>query len=82
MHITPKEFQDYIMADKSYVEAVCQSQGVGLYHVAENTEDFPSKGLMYYFTDKLQGLGGFSIEGIKSSLEEKVEDQEKLTAGD
>ncbi len=74
MLISKKEFIRYLKADSPYVEAFCRSQGVSLWRVDENTEDFPPQGLMYYFTDD---LGGYTINAIKGSLEEILDDSNK-----
>ena len=53
--------------DHYYVEAFCHKYGTKIVDILPNTEDFPPRGLMYVFDNQ---LGGFSIEGIKNSLED------------
>ena len=54
--------------DCLYVEAFCQKYGAKVAGIFPNNEDFPPQGLIYVFDNQ---LGGFSIEGIKNSLEEE-----------
>lgn len=55
--------------DRLYVETFCQKYKTQVVGISLNTEDFPPQGLMYVFDNQ---LGGFSIEGIKNSLEDKI----------
>ncbi len=64
-----KDFVLYLLDDRLYLEAYCQKYKTEVIDVSPNTEDFPPQGLMYVFDNQ---LGGFSREGIKNSLEEKI----------
>jgi len=64
------DFILYLLQDQLYVEAFCQKYDTQMIDVFPNNEDFPPQGLMYVFNNQ---LGGFSIEGIKNSLEDKLE---------
>jgi len=55
--------------DQFYLEAFCLKYKAQVVDVFPNTEDYPPQGLMYVFNNQ---QGGFSIEGIKNSLEDKV----------
>ena len=55
--------------DRLYVEAFCQKYDTDVVNVFPNNEDHPPQGLMYVFDNQ---LGGFSIAGIKASLEETI----------
>ena len=58
--------------DRLYVEGFCQRYKTRVVDIFPNTEDFPPRGLMYVFDNQ---LGGFSIEGIKNSLEDKISEE-------
>lgn len=59
--------------DTPYLNRFMAKYNVSLTDIRENDEYFPPEGLMYYFND---GLGGYSIEGIKNSLADLFLDQE------
>ncbi len=65
----------FIKQDCLYVGAFCQKYGARVVGIFPNNEDFPPQGLMYVFDNQ---LGGFSIEGIKNSLEEESLDDKIL----
>ncbi len=58
--------------DKIYLEIFCYSRKTHLVDFFPNNEEFPPQGLTYVFSD---GLGGFSIEGIKNILEERISEE-------
>lgn len=64
------DFKTYLNHDRLYLQAFCNKYNARLVDVIPNTEEFSVCGLLYVFNNQ---LGSFSIEGIKSSLEEKVE---------
>lgn len=59
--------------DKIYLEIFCCNSKTHLVDFFPNNEEFPPQGLTYVFDN---GLGGFGIEGIKNSLEEKITEGE------
>ena len=61
----------HLRKDGLYVEAFCQKYKAQLIDVFPNTEDFPPRGLMYEFDNQ---LGGYSITGIKRSLDQTIDD--------
>ena len=63
------DYIKYLGQDRVYLRAFCEKYNVRVIDVVPNTEDFPPRGLLYIFDNQ---LGGFTIEGIKNSLEEKV----------
>ena len=63
------DFINYLNQDRFHLQAFCEKYGAQVVNIIPNTEDSPSHGLLYIFDNQ---SGGFSIEGIKSSLEEKV----------
>jgi len=62
-----------LLNDGLYVEAFCQRYKAGLVDVVPNDEVYPPHGLIYVFDNQ---LGGFSIEGIKSSLDGIISESE------
>ena len=64
--------------DRLYVEAFCQKYKTQVVDIFPNTEEFPPQGLMYMFDNQ---LGGFSIEGIKKSLEDKIAEERLIKNG-
>lgn len=64
------DFMKYLDQDKLYLQAFCGKYDARVVSIVSNTEDSPPRGLIYVFDNQ---LGGFSIEGIINSLEEKVE---------
>ncbi|MDO8510756.1 MAG: hypothetical protein Q7S55_01175 [Nanoarchaeota archaeon] len=73
----PNDFLMYLDTDSLYLEAFCHKYQSQVIDIFPNTEDFPPQGLTYVFDNQ---LGGFSIEGIKNSLESSLE--EKISEGD
>lgn len=69
----PHDIMITVEEDHYYVEAFCQKYNVQVVDIFPNTEKSPALGLMYVFDNQ---LGGFSIEGIKNSLEDKVSEGE------
>ena len=63
------DFILYLLDDQLYIEAFCQRYKASVVDIFPNTEDFPVQGLMYVFDNQ---LGGFSLQGIKNSLEDKI----------
>ncbi len=63
------DYIKYLKQDRFYLQVFCRKYNVTVVDVVPNTEDFPPRGLLYIFDNQ---LGGFTIEGIKNSLEEKV----------
>jgi len=53
--------------DLPLLESFCQDKGVDMIGYAVSFENRPSVELVYFFTD---GLGGYSIEGVKNSMRE------------
>lgn len=64
------DFIKYLDQDKLNLQAFCEKYNARVVDIVPNTENFPARGLLYVFDNQ---LGGFSIEGIINSLEEKVE---------
>lgn len=60
----------YLNKDGFFLQAFCEKYDARVVDIVPNTENFPARGLLYVFDNQ---LGGFSIEGIKNSLTEKVE---------
>lgn len=61
------EFVSKILEDKRCVDQFCKRYKARVVSISLNTEDFPPQGLLYVFNNQ---LGGFSLEGIKNSLED------------
>ncbi len=53
--------------DLPLLESFCQDKGVDMIGYGVSFENRPSVELVYFFTD---GLGGYSIEGVKNSMRE------------
>ncbi|MDP3698460.1 MAG: hypothetical protein Q8R47_02640 [Nanoarchaeota archaeon] len=66
------EFVSLVLEDKLYVNPFCKKYKARVISISLNTEDFPPQGLLYVFNNQ---LGGFSIEGIKNSLEDKISEE-------
>lgn len=65
------DFLLHLNLDRVYVELFCQKYQAQVIDVLPNTEDFPPRGLMYIFDNQ---PGGFSIQGVKNSLEDNFKD--------
>jgi hypothetical protein len=65
-----------LLDDRLYVEVFCQEYRTQVIDIFPNTENCPPRGLMYIFDNQ---LGGFSITGIKNSLEDKVNNTNALS---
>lgn len=55
--------------DKIYPELFCYNYQTEIIDFFPNNEVFPPRGLIYLFDNQ---LGGFSIDGIKNSLEQII----------
>lgn len=66
------DFILHLLDDAWYLEIFCQKYRAQVIDISPNTEECPTRGLIYVFDNQ---LGGFSIKGIKNSLEEKVLEQ-------
>lgn len=66
-NLTPEQ-KEQLEEDAPYIIKFEGEYGAVIVDIQENNEHHPPKGLMYYFDDN---LGGYSIEGIKESLEEE-----------
>ena len=65
-NLTPEQRRQ-LKEDRLYLEQFTAQCNVSLLGITENDECFPLEGLSYRFDDN---LGGYSIGGIKGSLEE------------
>ena len=70
--MNPHDIMSTMERDRAYVELFCQIYNARIVDIFPNVEHYPPRGLMYVFDDD---LGGYSIEGIKNSLEDKVSEQ-------
>lgn len=70
------DFVLHLLDDRLYVEVFCQQYRAQVVEIFPNTEEYPPRGLMYVFDNQ---LGGFSINGIKNSLEDKINNTETIS---
>ena len=58
-----------ICRDKVYLETFCQKYGLELVNFSSDSEEFPSRGLMYVFSNLGGGnLSCYTLRGIKNGL--------------
>ncbi len=69
-HLTVKQLALF-EEDLPLLEDFVARYNVSLLSVEESTENPPLRKLMYFFDDN---LGGYTVKGIRDSLDEKVDD--------